>query len=144
MSGSITSADAIFILTVPELGIVGHKLQGFAVDKAFSSENKIYSETQVGVDGKLSAGYTPTKTTMMLTLQADSDSRKVMNAILEAMETSKKVYYMSGVITLPATNENFSLTRGAIVSGKKSPDAAKLLQPIDYSIDWESVRVSEF
>ena len=141
---SITSADAIFILTVPELGIIGHRLQGFSVDDAFSTDNKIYAETQVGVDGKLSAGYTPTKTTQQLTLQADSESRKIMNAILEAMETTKRIYYMSGTITLPATSESFTLTKGVIVSGKKAPDAKKLLNPIPYTIDWESVRVSAF
>jgi len=144
MAGSITSADAIFILTVPELGIIGHKVQGFAVDKAFSTENKIYAETMIGVDGKLSAGYTPNKTVMQLTLQADSDSRSVFNAILEAMQTSKKIYYVSATIKLPATNESYTCTKGAIVSGKIVPDAAKMLQPIDYSIDWESVRVAAF
>lgn len=144
MSGSITSADAIFILSVPELAIVGHKVEGFSVDKAFSSDNKVYAETLVGVDGKMSAGYTPTKTTMQLSLQADSASRTVFNAILEAMQTAKRIYYMSGTVSIPATSESFTLTKGVIVSGKIIPDSAKMLNPIDYSLDWESIRVSIF
>lgn len=144
MSGSITSADLIFILSVPELGIVGHKVQGFSVDKAFSFDNAIIGETLMGVDGKLSAGYVPSKKTMTLTLQADSDSIEVFNAVAEASQTRKKVYFMSGVITLPSIEKSFNLTRGALVSAPPIPAAAKLLQPVDYTIDWESVRGAIF
>jgi hypothetical protein len=141
---SITSADIIFVLSVPELGIIGHKLQGFAVDKAFDTDAKTFAETIVGVDGKISAGYIASKGTMHITLQADSDSIDVMNVILEASQTARRVYALSGNITIPAVNRSFTLTKGFIVTGKIVPDAKKMLDPIDYTIDWESMRTSIF
>lgn len=96
----------------------------------------------MGVDGRMTAGYTPQPTKQTITLQADSPSRDIFTAIIQAQKTAREVYYLSGSIALPSTGESFSLTRGILNVGKQIPDAAKVLQAVDYTITWESVNRS--
>lgn len=56
---TITSANAILILTVEELYPSGVQIEKFASDDAFSSDNVTIAEVRMGVDGQLAAGYTP-------------------------------------------------------------------------------------
>lgn len=140
MSGdSITSANSIFTLVVAGLFPVPVQLHGYSADRAFSNDVLSLAEINMGVDGRLTAGYTPTATQMTITLQADSPSRDFFAAIVAATKSLRDVYYLSGTITLPSTGEVFTLTRGVLHTAKQMPDAAKVLQPVDYQITWESI-----
>ena len=74
-----------------------------------------------------------------ITLQADSPSKDIFTALIQAMKTAREVYFVSGSIALPSTGEAFTLTRGILTNAKQIPDAQKVLQPVDYVITWESV-----
>lgn len=139
---TITSANSVFTITAPKLFPAPVQLRGYASDKAFATEATVLSEVLMGVDGVMSAGYTPTPVTQTVTLQADSNSRSIFDAVIAATKTAREVYFLSGTITLPATGEVFSLTRGILTQAKQIPDAQKMLQPTDYTIVWESVNRS--
>lgn len=139
---TITSANSVYTLIVAGLFPAPVQLHGYSSDKAFITDALEMAEVNMGVDGRMTAGYTPTPTKQTISLQADSPSRKLFTAIIQATKTAREVFYISGSISLPGTGESFTLTRGILTTGKQIPDAQKVLQPVDYIITWESVNAS--
>jgi hypothetical protein len=93
----------------------------------------------MGVDGRMTAGYTPNPVRQTISLQADSPSKQIFTAIANAMKAAREVFYISGTIDLPSTGESFVCTRGILQAVKPLPDAGKVLQPMDFMIVWESI-----
>ena len=118
------------------------QLRGYASDKAFTTEAIDLAEVNMGVDGRMTAGFVPNPVKQTITLQADSPSKDIFTALIQAMKTAREVFYISGSIALPSTGEAFTLTRGILTNAKQIPDAQKVLQPVDYVITWESVNRS--
>jgi hypothetical protein len=139
MATSITSANSIFTLVIAGLFPVPVQLRGYSTDRAFTTEAIDLAEVQMGVDGRMTAGYTPMPTKQTITLQADSPSKDIFTALIQAMKTAREVFYISGSIALPSTGESFTLTRGILTNVKQIPDAQKVLQPVDYVITWENI-----
>ena len=139
---TITSANSVFTIVVPGLFPAPVQLRGYATDRAFTTEAVDLAEVQMGVDGRMTAGFVPNPTKQTITLQADSPSKDIFTALIQAMKTAREVYFVSGSIALPSTGEAFTLTRGILTNAKQIPDAQKVLQPVDYVITWESVNRS--
>ena len=139
---TITSANSVFTLVVAGLFPAPVQLHGYASDKAFVTDALDLAEVQMGVDGRMTAGFTPAPTKQTITLQADSPSKDFFAVLIAAMKTAREVFYISGDIVLPSTGESFTLTRGILTNAKQIPDAQKVLQPVDYVITWESVNRS--
>jgi hypothetical protein len=139
---TITSANSVFTIVAAGLFPVPVQLQGYSSDRAFMTEALDLAEVMMGIDGRMTAGYTPNPVRQTITLQADSPSRDIFTTIIQATKTFREVYYLTGSITLPSTNESFALTRGILVTVQQMPDAQRVLQPIDYSITWESINRS--
>ncbi|WP_048996431.1 phage tail fiber protein [Burkholderia multivorans] len=139
MSNTITSANAVFMLAVTDLFPVPQQLQGFAADDIFDTEALTPAEVVMGVDGKLSAGYTPVPTKQNISLQADSDSNLIFEAWHLAQQTAKEVYFASAIVRLPSVSKSYVLTNGVLTSYMPIPDAKKILQPRKFQITWESV-----
>ena len=138
-NSTITSANSVFTLVVAGLFPAPVQLKGYASDKAFTTEAVDRAEVQMGVDGRMTAGFVPNPVKQTITLQADSPSKDIFTALIQAMKTAREVFYISGSIALPSTGESFTLTRGILTNAKQIPDAQKVLQPVDYVITWESV-----
>jgi hypothetical protein len=136
---TITSSNSVFTLVVAGLFPSPVQLRGYSSDRAFMTEAIDLAEVQMGVDGRMTAGFTPNPTKQTVTLQADSPSKDIFTALIQAMKTAREVYYISGSIALPSTGESFTLTRGILTNAKQIPDAQKVLQPLDFVITWESV-----
>jgi hypothetical protein len=136
---TITSANSIFTITVPGLFPAPVQLQGYAADKAWNTDSVELAETQMGVDGRMTAGFTPVVVKQTISLQADSPSKVIFNAIAAATRSTRDVYYITGTISLPSTGEAFICLRGVLQNFKPVPDAGKVLQPMDFAITWESV-----
>ena len=138
-NSTITSANSVFTLVVAGLFPAPVQLKGYASDKAFTTEAVDLAEVQMGVDGRMTAGFVPNPVKQTITLQADSPSKDIFTAVIQAMKTAREVFYISGSISLPSTGESFTLTRGILTNAKQIPDAQKVLQPMDFVITWESV-----
>lgn len=141
-NSTITSANSVFTLVVAGLFPAPVQLRGYASDKAFTTDAVDLAEVQMGVDGRMTAGFVPNPVKQTITLQADSPSKDIFTAVIQAMKTAREVFYISGSISLPSTGESFALTRGILTNAKQIPDAQKVLQPVDYVITWESVNRS--
>lgn len=136
---TLTSANSILTITAGGLFPVPQQIQGYAVDKAFLIDALVLAETKMGVDGKLSAGYTPTPQKLTISLQADSDSRNIFMAVTQQIKTTREIFPIVAHITLPATGEVFTCNRGFLTVSKQMPDAQKVLGEVDYEIVFESI-----
>lgn len=136
---TITSANSVFTIVVPGLYPAPVQLYGYSSDKAFTTEAIELAEVQMGVDGRMTGGYTPNPVKQTVTLQADSPSKDIFTAMIQAMKAAREIFYISGTISLPSTGEQFTMRRGILTTGKQIADAQKVLQPVDYVITWESV-----
>ena len=142
METTITSANSVFTIVVAGLFPAPVQLRGYASDKAFTTEALSLAEVQMGVDGRMTAGFIPNPTKQTVTLQADSPSKDIFTALIQAMKTAREVFYISGSIALPSTGESFTLTRGILTNAKQIPDAQKVLQPVEFTITWEQINRS--
>lgn len=136
---TITSANSVFTISVPGLFPVPQQLQGYSAERAWNTDNVDLAEVQMGVDGRMTAGYTPNPVRQTISLQADSPSKGIFTSIARATKSSREVFYISGTIDLPSTGESFVCTRGILQAVKPLPDAGKVLQPMDFMIVWESI-----
>lgn len=136
---TITSANSVFTITVPGLFDSPIQLQGYAADKAWSTEGVDLAETVMGVDGIMSAGYVPNVTKQTITLQADSTSNDVFDTLVEATKAQREIFFLNGSIVLPGTDEAFTMTRGTLTNYKPVSDGQKTLQPRDFVITWNDV-----
>lgn len=142
MALSVTSANAQFLLSIPGLIPVPVPLQGWAADDAFTVESVDMAEILMGVDGLMSAGYTPNAKKIGLVFQANSPSLDLMYQWVEAMESSKDVLACNGVIVTPSTARIYTLTNGVLTQATKFAAAKKILQPVPFQITFENVKAA--
>jgi len=139
---SITSANAVFMISIPGVFPTPVQIQGFATDDVFDSEQLTLTQSVIGIDGKKSTGFVFELYGQNITLQADSQSFKVFDAWAAAMRVAREDYPANATIVLTATNQSFTLTNGSLESYTPVPDGKKVLQPRKYKITWESVTPS--
>lgn len=137
---TITTANSVLMLSIPGLYDTPVQLQGYAADAAFASDAVNTSETAMGIDGRLSGGYTPVATPFTITLQADSASNEVFETWQATQETAREALPGDMTILLPATSRKYTGTRGFLTSIPKIPTGQKTLQPRAYTITFESMQ----
>ena len=136
---SITSANTIFTLAISGLYTIPQQLQGFSADDIFDTEQIAPSEIIIGVDGVLSAGFTPQLIKQSIMLQADSPSNTLFEAWWTAMAQAQDVLFATGIVHFPSINRSYTLVKGALSGHAPMPDAKKVLQPRKYGITWQAI-----
>ncbi len=137
--GTITSANASVVLTVADVFPVPQILQGFAADDAFTQAAYAVAETRMGVDGILSAGFTPTEKPFAITFQPDSPSVLVLDTWGLAEAAAREKFVASMVIDMPSIGKVFSFNTGWLKNFKAMPDAKKVLEPQTYEFGWQDI-----
>lgn len=137
---SITSANSVFTLTVPGLYPTPQQLQMYSTDRAWESGAVQLTESMMSVDGKKASGLVYNLVEQTVTLMANSPSKQVFIDIVNAQRAKRDIIPFNGTITLPSTGESFICTNGTLRSSKMLPDGAKVLQPMDFVIEWESIQ----
>ncbi len=140
MARTITSANAVLILTIPGVFDSGVRIQGFATDDIFGTDPIATTEARMGVDGNLAAGkiFNPVK--MKLHIEANSPSVDVFEAWNAAEEQLRETISCTGTLEMPGVGKSFDLTNGYLTSFKSLPDAKKTAQPVEHEITWERVQ----
>lgn len=141
---TLTAANSVFLLSIAGLYTTPQRLQGYATDDAFRVEAVELAETMMGVDGIMSAGYTPMPTKQTVSLQADSASSVIFDTWATAMKTAREVYFANGTISLPSLGTKYALTRGVLTSVPIMASVKKTLQPRSFVITWENVSPAPF
>jgi hypothetical protein len=136
---SITSVNAVYMITIPGVFPDPQQLQGFAVDDIFTTDAIDNVETMMGVDGNMSAGFVFVPVKQSIALQADSPSNDVFYQWYAAQQALKDIYFANGVVVLPGLGKKWTMTRGVLSSYHPMPDMAKVAQPQRYSITWNKV-----
>lgn len=136
---TITSANSTFTLSVPDVFGVPQTLSGYAVDDAFDSESVEISEAFMGVDGLMSAGYTPAIRPMTIHLMPDSPSILLFDAWASSEAVAEEVFFAQAAITMPSVGKAYILTNGVLTNYKPLPDAKKVLQAQAFGLKWESI-----
>ena len=139
---TITSANAILILTVEELYPSGVQIEKFASDDAFSSDNVAIAEVRMGVDGQLAAGYTPAPIPFKISLEADSDSIEYLRNIANNQRLNKTTYSITASISIPALGKEFTLINGILTEVPSILNAKKVLEPTQWGFTFEDVNDS--
>lgn len=138
---TITSANAVFKLTIPGLGGVPFTLQGYAVDDAFGAEDVSPVEARMGVDGRKSAGFTPYMTKVQVHLMPDSDSIDIFDNWNLALYAAQDDLPCSATIYSTSLEKAWSFNNGSLTRFKPVSDAKKVFEAQSYEITFESFTV---
>lgn len=136
---TITVANSVFTIMAAGLFPAPVQLAGYSVEKAFTNEAVDMTEEQMGVDGRMTAGFIFMPVPMTVSLQADSPSKVIFTAIVAAQKTARDIYWLSGSIQLPSLGESYTLTRGVLKTPKQMPDANKVAAAMDFKMVWERI-----
>lgn len=139
---TITAANSVFSLAVLSLFPVPQKVQGYSADTAFTMDPVASAETHMGVDGKMSAGWTPAPRKLKVKLQADSDSVLIFDQWYNAQQAQRELYYANATIDVPALGKSYACSKGVLTSYKQIPDAKKVLDAVEFEITFEDVTSS--
>lgn len=136
---TITAANSVLLLSVAGLFDVPQRIQGFSADALTGTESLATKELVNGVDGRLSAGWVYVPVTQTITLQADSPSADFFDAIIQAEETAREAYVLTGSLVIPAIFKKYAMTRGFLSAAAKFPTIGRTLAPRAFTITWERV-----
>lgn len=139
---TLTAANAIVMLGAVGLYDTPRRLQGFAADDITDIDALTMGETQMGVDGRLSAGFVFNAVNQNITLQADSESLDIFDNLQQAERQRREKYVLYGSILVRATGRRYTLTRGFLSSVSLMPAIRKTLQARRFTLTWESVTAS--
>jgi len=139
---NITSANSVFTLIVEGLFSAPVTLQGYMADRAFETDAVETGEFVMGVDGHLSAGYTPAAVPMTISLMPDSASSDLFEQWAAYERRTKTKLRAQGTIYLPATGRRYTLKAGRLNRVPLVPTAAKTLQGRQFQLMWEDVTSS--
>ena len=144
MAKTITSADAVIQLSVDILYMMGFQLQGFAADNIFDANSVDIAQTVRGADGKLSAGFIYGDISQTFHIMPDSPSYQKIQAWMNSSMSTGAVYRCNAVQTFKTNGKKYICSNGVMTTGMIMPSAARTLQPITFTIQWETVAASEY
>jgi hypothetical protein len=136
---SITSANAVLTIAIPNLFNSPQQLIGFAADDVYTTDVQPASEVLMGVDGILSAGYVFAPVIQHYALQADSPSVLLFETWYTSEQGIADVYFANGEIVLPAINRKWTMQVGALRDYPPMPDAQRTLRPRRFTIVWQRI-----
>lgn len=139
MALTITSANAVYMLTILPLYPVPQQLQGYAADDAFTTEDMDTAETVMGVDGRMSAGWIPAIVVQGIMLMPDSPSAPIFETWYTSQLTVQEIFYATATIAFPGVQRKYSLSQGVLKKYNPIAGAKKVLERRSFSIDWGSV-----
>ena len=144
MAKTITSADASIHMTVDNLFPSGFALSGFAADNIFDMENMEIAQTVRGADGKLSAGFVYGTPNQTFHIMPDSPVYSKIQTWINTSQASAAVYRCNMVAVFVTNGRKYTCSNGVLTTGGLIPAAARVLQPITFTVQWETIAASEY
>lgn len=139
MSNTITSANAVLTLAITGLFDTPQQLTNFSADDIFTVEPRQAAEIMMGVDGILSGGFVFNPTVQNISLMADSNANDIFDQWVRAQEIQKDIYYANAIVVLISINRTYTMNKGVLTTYPPVADAARVLRPRRFTINWESV-----
>lgn len=142
MSGNITSANATAVMVVDSLFPAGFNLEAFSTDQSLAMGEETVTETRMGVDGKMAAGFMPSIKNVTISFEQFSPSVEYLEQLYQAMQANKKTYEVTLVATVPSIGKTYTFTGGVLKTAKPFADHKKVLDPVNYSFDFEMMSIA--
>jgi hypothetical protein len=139
---TVTSANAVVMLTVPTLYDSPQQLQGFAPDQMFDVPDITNKELQFGADGVLTAGFVFVPVEIDFKFLASSLSVPIFETWANTEREGPQVLPCSLTISLPATSTIYTLTQGYLMKASPVPTAQKVLQPRSWGVAFGQCAIS--
>jgi hypothetical protein len=136
---SITSANAVLIITIRSLYPTPQQIQGFSADDIYDVDALEIGETMMGVDGVLSAGWVNVSVKQGISLQADSVSNVVFDTWYTTEQQLQDKLVASASITLTSIGKKYNMGQGYLTTYKPIADGKKVLQPRKHILTWQSI-----
>lgn len=136
---SITAANSTFTLTIPGVFQVPVRIEQFDTDDVYSIEQLRMVMTKMGVDGKLTGGFTFNEVKMSLHLMADSPSNAIFDGWATFMQTLVDAYPAFGTITQPSLGTSYVLSKGFMTGYPPLANAKKTLEGRVFELTWEKI-----
>jgi hypothetical protein len=137
--GSLTSANVVIMLTIPRVFNQPQQLQQFTVDDVADVDSLTVAQTEMGVDGILSAGFVYEAVKYTYSIQANSPSCFVFDQWQAAQYATQDVFEANGLMILKSIGTKWNWTRGFLTDWKPAPDIKKTLKERKFGITWQSV-----
>ena len=134
---TLTTANSSLYIVVRGLFPIPQKIEGYATDDSFAVEDVNPSQLEMGVDGKLSAGYVPYPTPLVIMLQADSPSIPMFDTVLAAQVANKELFIFDATLNIPGLGNKYAMVKGYLGDMTPAPTGKKILQPRKFSITFE-------
>jgi hypothetical protein len=135
---TLTTANSSLFLQITGLYPIPQKIEGFAMDEAFATDDVTTAETQMGVDGRLSSGYTPYPVSLKIVLQADSPSMSIFDNLIAAQDAANEVYRIDASALLQGTGDKYAFIKGTLTKFTPMSESKKILQPRTFEFVFES------
>ena len=135
---TITSANAIYLISVASVFPTPQQLQGWAVDEAFDTEESDIAEIQIGVDGLTASGWLPRLTPQTITFLAASPSNfQIFEQWQQAQDLAQDIFHAQGTIIIPAIKRQYTLPNGTLGPRYQAlSNARRVLQARRFMITW--------
>lgn len=135
----ITSANSVLILTCEDLYPSGVQLENFSADQLIAQADEELASTRMGVDGYMSAGWIPSIKQVTISIEPSSPTVEVFDTIYKAQAQARTPYRLNLAVTVPSTGKTLTYKEGVLKGWKLLADHKQVLDPIQASIDFESV-----
>jgi len=140
-NNNITSANSIFRVLVPALGI-STTLENYSADSMFVTDSIEVSQNIVGADGQKSSGFIFNLIDQTIDFPASSRSIEVFETIYNAQLLSRDIYTIQADITISSVHRNYVLTNGTLLRYMPIIPARRTLDTFSVTINWGNVIVT--
>lgn len=138
-SDLITSADAVFTITIKTLFNTPVTLDNWSTNRAWEGQALRLADTRLSIDGKLNKGFVPSAYDMTLNFSPNSGTWDVFDALQTASRQARTVYELNGELTLKGFNRKYTLVSGCVLELSAVPNGGELLEERSVHIRWENV-----
>lgn len=138
---TLTAANCQIALSVDTIFPVPILMSGFATDNIFRFSDVTQVQTLMGVDGRLSAGWSAVSVPWLISFMGDSLSVDVFEAVIARQKAQQTAYAFTGLIDAPSLNKSASMRRGFLGPVSTFNSADKMMSGRTFSLVWESVDV---
>lgn len=139
MADFITSADAVFTITIKTLFNAPIRLENWSANRAWEGQNLRLADTRLSIDGKLNKGAVPAAYDMTLNFSPNSNAWDVFDALQTASRQARTVYELNGELLLKGLNRKYTFVSGCVLDISAVPNGGELLEERSVHIRWEDV-----
>lgn len=141
---TITSANAVFMLSIAGLVTAPTQLQGFGVDDAFSLTEVDHAELKLGVDAQVGAGWVPALVPMKINFLASSTSIDLFENWARTQNTNQSPLIAQGTLILSSVQKTYTLINGYLRGYMPAPNAKKVFEDRSFTVTWSDVQPAPY